>query len=642
VEKIQAICNLQLWENYIRRRETVRRSVESQPNLEALKRINWVNKNDILPVIDSHVGEAMLITQMCPNVEHFIARDGFDPTRGTAIERKFVFGGTVETKGMLGEGSYFSDSFAKCMTYSLCPLCAEYICDCRGDDSLRVAVLARVILGIPKNRAGILKPEERTKIRGYNLASGQLESAGRHSIYAKGSSSTGINDLLTIGAGVNEFAVQNKDQIYPEFIIYWRPKPSLIKLQSSHILNKEVFLRLPNLRHWSTYWTNKEEDIIRLLELLNTNIINKPYEDDNFVQAAYRTSGLGAGSKRVNRFNHGIIHSLRQWFYIKTLCELICEHGNQKSKTIIAELNNEKKALMELSAILCRAGRTNEKGHTGDPTYSYRSGKIVSIVATRLNFSNNLVVYDNGQRIKSGSFPNMVALQKSAMQGLNDEQGIIKELIDLSHHIDLIRCHKGGDVFEYTHNHMREWFDLDKLDNITMNFIQYATALCINTGDRVAYKIFTPDNKAKPLDHTKFLTLSNDIEQCIEVMRSVKFGQRFTIEKDNANQILCDFPKDPTNKISTNRPVLFPQLEEYTNLCICGCRHKVAFSRLLDSLIYCEHCSTGYYSYACAPERKIALSRKSHERTTLHICHQCYEMHYTNLNKAQGQLLKKR
>lgn len=619
VVKIEAVKNSKLWNSYINNKSRLEPIIKKHEK-EALKRIVWHSEIENLPVVDQEMGEVFLFHQLTPSVADIICNTNFDAKRGTGIQRKFRFGGEITTKGMLGEGSYFSDSFSKCMTYSLCPMCLAYNCKCEGSDALRVTLLCRVIIGVPKHRPSYFRPYNRTTVRSMEV--GSLEEIGRQALYARGAKAdTSLSrDLLLSGSEINEFLVQDKCQIYPEFVVYWDHKNQdsdsvkdnpLTKLSLRKTpFNNPSSIDLPQLSNWQYYWKG-DEKTNELWQLLNDNIINKPYVDDSYAAHTYRTYH---GKKPVYRFNHGILHSLRQLMYVRMVSLLIKKYGSIDAKKVMGDVTAEEMALLELSCVLCRAGRTNEKGHRGDATYSFRSANIVKIVAERLLFNKQYTRYDGAIKYKDPSFSNMVALQTATLTNMTPKAALLKGLIDLSHHIDLIRTHSGGDVYQYTLEKFAKWFPDETHQEMTLLFIDYATKLCLATGDRICYKIFTPDSSKIKINGKLFVALSNDIPRCMTVLSSISFGG-----SGGTGSGMSSFPINPDM--------------EYKLETKARTKHCLTCKVHIRKDTFCEVCGNGYFCSRCASKENV-ISDTGYP-VDKNICKKCFKLHFkkvSNLN----------
>lgn len=214
IKKIRIIRNVKLWAGYVAMRESIREQIEDGTALRTVRFVTGEPDPKRLPVIDGEVGEVLLFHGTSKDTMKKIATTGFDPNfcvnKGTDAKPNY---------GALGRGVYFSDSFSKVMTYTVCHHCGAYQCDCshkHGDGtagSKRVTFLARVVLGAPKNKRAVGQFGV-NDIRKQNLDSLPED---RHSVYARGFK---FRDFKFV-SGSNEFVVKDLHQMYPEFVVYW-------------------------------------------------------------------------------------------------------------------------------------------------------------------------------------------------------------------------------------------------------------------------------------------------------------------------------------------------------------------------------------------------------------------------------------
>jgi hypothetical protein len=176
-----------------------------------IKKIEWTIKTKNFPVINDAVGEVYLLHGTTEGIMKLIANGGFRPDLGANYGTK-----DHPRYGALGQGSYFSDAFGKVMTYTLCPRCLAYLCDCKGRDGKgleRYTMLTRTLLGVPKS---VFYQESQRK------KSVKQIPKGKESVYGKVGFRAGRGNFTLWDA--NEFLVKSADQIYPEFLVYWRWK----------------------------------------------------------------------------------------------------------------------------------------------------------------------------------------------------------------------------------------------------------------------------------------------------------------------------------------------------------------------------------------------------------------------------------
>lgn len=224
ISKIRAVRHPALWEAYKNKRALIAAEIASsdKPALTTGGKVYGREKvvfttladsglsgeGPPLPVLDTQAGEVLLMHGTSPEVIKVITEKGFDPTfnKGTTDPRTGV------TKyGALGQGSYFGDSFAKVQTYIGCPLCSALQCSCIGKDGLpkeRMVLLSRCLLGVPT------KARNHSSHRAHDASN---IKAGKHSVIGQ---EWGWNSATLFGS--NEFMLKDKDQVYPEFVVYWR------------------------------------------------------------------------------------------------------------------------------------------------------------------------------------------------------------------------------------------------------------------------------------------------------------------------------------------------------------------------------------------------------------------------------------
>lgn len=240
VAKILIVQNEDLWERFEHKRYALRsragtslRSmvVEPQPpqasyaqGYNTLQPVQWTHTVDhpcpgwrSLPVLDVLHGEVLMFHGTSKDVIPLIAAGGFDPNR---CQNR---GKVTPDYGLLGKGTYFTDSFSKLMVYTGCNKCGDTECDCLSMHSMdqpsnRYSLMCRVLLGAMKRRKPFDDPTSED-IRAEDL--GSLTGTGFDSVMGLGPD----NRVDTQITPTNEFIVKDAAQAYPEFIIYWRRLP---------------------------------------------------------------------------------------------------------------------------------------------------------------------------------------------------------------------------------------------------------------------------------------------------------------------------------------------------------------------------------------------------------------------------------
>jgi len=237
VARILIIRNEELWEKYEHKRYVLRSKagtslksmvVEPSPTssregYNTLQPVQWTYTVNhpcpgwrSLPVLNVLHGEVLMFHGTTKDVIPLIASGGFDPNR---CQNR---GKDTPDYGLLGKGSYFTDSFSKLMVYTGCNKCGDFECDCPSmksstEPSNRYSLMCRVLLGSLKRRKPFDDPSSED-IRGEDL--GSLNGTGFDSVMGLGPD----NRVDTQITPTNEFIIKDAAQAYPEFVIYWRKR----------------------------------------------------------------------------------------------------------------------------------------------------------------------------------------------------------------------------------------------------------------------------------------------------------------------------------------------------------------------------------------------------------------------------------
>jgi hypothetical protein len=234
VAKILIIKNEQLWERYENKRYVMRsragtslhgmvvdpRAHPSQ-GYNTLRPVEWTYVLNhpcpgwrSLPVLDALHGEVLMFHGTTKDVIPLIAAGGFDPNR---CQNR---GKETPDYGLLGKGSYFTDSFSKLMVYTGCNKCGDAECACNSSKtpllpSNRYSMMCRVLLGSMKRRKPFAdKSADEIRQEGLDSLDGTLFD----SVMGIGPD----NSVDTQITPTNEFIIKDPAQANPEFIIYWR------------------------------------------------------------------------------------------------------------------------------------------------------------------------------------------------------------------------------------------------------------------------------------------------------------------------------------------------------------------------------------------------------------------------------------
>jgi hypothetical protein len=209
IERIEVIANQKLWNAYQAAANAIRGDLDTRGDKEPLKKVKF--KGSKFQSLDAEVGEKRLFHAASPAIFDMIEKGGFNP----AYSANKAKPGEKPRYGPLGQGSYFADVMSKAMTYTRCPVCSDYDCQVHTDQAAQI-LLARVLLGHTKKAHSFLQPGT---LRGEDLST---MKEGRHSAYSEGIK--GSKNPFTAASGLNEYAVREAAQAYPEFRIYYKIK----------------------------------------------------------------------------------------------------------------------------------------------------------------------------------------------------------------------------------------------------------------------------------------------------------------------------------------------------------------------------------------------------------------------------------
>jgi hypothetical protein len=214
-----------------------------------LERIEWTAppvaspiELERAPLLNRDLGEALLFSGTARDtIQKFIVAQGFNPLFPKPRNPDAVKRGQTADYGMLGQGSYFTDSFALAMCYSTCRICGDFECECRTVDdrkTVRTVAVARCLLGNPRVYSSFKRKQfvdpfkqltgqvDRTaaeKFRSWEAwrdptdFAGFLASQSHHSAFAQGMNGTDV--LFRAGTTCNQFMIRHEAQAYLEFAV---------------------------------------------------------------------------------------------------------------------------------------------------------------------------------------------------------------------------------------------------------------------------------------------------------------------------------------------------------------------------------------------------------------------------------------
>ena len=295
---------------------------------------------------------------------------------------------------------------------------------------------------------------------------------------------------------------------------------NIVKLSiRSSTLGRTMIVDLGLLSGFKGFWKNPQTDNPCIWQTLTENYINKPYLD--VPRLFSRFYDIKYDDFTVYHRNHDVTHAVRQRFYAKNYLNIIETYGNAKYAPIARQVKNnpEVQACLELAVFLCRSGRTNEKSGQEDPDNAKRSAELFERVATESEFNPGLI---NFLKFAIGTHAPRPDQYQHLLEGLPGEDklqlaALLKGVIDLSHHTDLVRCKVGSPkqpVREQIETDLGEFLDDSKVNihRATTNLLLQATQACKMTGTRVKFKTFgQQDNANTPLlkiKHTRNVAAS--------------------------------------------------------------------------------------------------------------------------------------
>ena len=207
-------------------------------------------------------------------------------------------------------------------------------------------------------------------------------------------------------------------------------------IESTTSLGKTYYAQMTILPSWRHYWL-EEKSTAEFYQALSNQVVNQPYADmpDYWVKH---------GNTIVYHPNHDCAHSIRQSAYSQFFLKMVQHLGNPSYRHAAEQLTDEECAILKLAVFLCRAGRTNERGGQVDPSNQERSAQLFQAVALEVGFNPSLV---NSMAYCVQYQPLTEATENKWCLGFNGDEseqraklGLMKRLLHLSHHTDLVRC----------------------------------------------------------------------------------------------------------------------------------------------------------------------------------------------------------
>lgn len=258
--------------------------------------------------------------------------------------------------------------------------------------------------------------------------------------------------------------------------------------ESASIYNAPYRVRLYIRDEWRLYWLNQEPPFA-LYQAISTSIINQPYADrpDDLLTYFRQT---------IYHPNHDSSHAIRQSVNTQYFLAMVKEHGLPQVKIAASALTVEENEALKLAGFLFRAARTNELPGEQDPQNAVRSAELFKAIALELEFDKGLVdslfyciaytyTYPPDLDI-STVHQGFVGTPELKLEKLN----LIKRLLHLSHHTDLVRCFGEAHVSKTNKENLAALMVPEHVDHLDRVTLDYARSCAEATGT----PYFTDDN----------------------------------------------------------------------------------------------------------------------------------------------------
>ncbi|NRD75467.1 hypothetical protein HQQ94_20040 [Shewanella sp. VB17] len=203
ITKIEVISNPFLEQRYREYKQKI--TIEAgQKTLEKIK----PTTTHFTHGLDQSIGEVFLFHGTSNDIVQKIAEGGFRPdlssNHGSAEKPRY---------GALGQGTYFSDSMGKVISYTQDPYLLDYD---RSSSVESLVVISSVILGVPKFRHPFVQKHEHMRRDGIDNIKNN-----RHSVVSRGAQAYGINPFK-ISSGTNEFLLKKAEAMNPKYIVHFK------------------------------------------------------------------------------------------------------------------------------------------------------------------------------------------------------------------------------------------------------------------------------------------------------------------------------------------------------------------------------------------------------------------------------------
>ncbi len=273
--------------------------------------------------------------------------------------------------------------------------------------------------------------------------------------------------------------------------------------KSSH-LKRQMMLPVDFLPQYQRFWERDPSlGESPLWDELATRVINRPYLDGIW-PISHSIYDLKHAGRTVYHRNHDVSHAMRQRLYVQQFLNLVATQGNPTYQPIAKEIMADRQlsSCLELAIFMCRAGRTNEQSGKEDPSNAKRSANLFAAIAERLGYEPRLIQFVN---FCVANHKPTFSDELIAIIGSREKAQLIKNILNASHHLDLVRCKSGfeHETIKDAICHDLELFvdtgSLD-LDFTVQGMMHSAATACALTGTRVKHHGFThysPRNDAE-------------------------------------------------------------------------------------------------------------------------------------------------
>lgn len=254
----------------------------------------------------------------------------------------------------------------------------------------------------------------------------------------------------------------------------------MMRFQATSIYNAPFNVELEINPEWHSYWLN-EGNPFGLYQAISDAIINKPYADLPDYLIPFK-------NEIIYHPNHDTSHAIRQSVNTQYFLSLIRTHGTAQVKATANLLTVEELEALKLAGFLFRAARTNELGGEHDPQNAVRSAELFKAIALEIGFESGLVESFYYCIAYTYTYPPDMDTSR-VHEGFNGEVetrleklNVIKRLLHLSHHTDLVRCFHDEHVAKANMENLAVLVQPESVEAINEITLEYARASCETTG----------------------------------------------------------------------------------------------------------------------------------------------------------------